>query len=56
VTESIKASGCRLVHKPLDPKVLRRLIDELLTAAENGPSKQAVRSPIDDPVENLEQV
>ncbi len=56
VTESIKASGCRLVHKPLEPQMLRRLIDELLTAAENGPSKQAVRSPIDDPVENLEQV
>jgi CheY-like chemotaxis protein len=56
VTESIKASGCRLVHKPLEPQVLRRLIDELLTATENGPSKQAVRSPIDDPVENLEQV
>ncbi len=56
VTESIKASGCRLVHKPLEPQALRRLIDELLTAAENGPSKQAARSPIDDPVENLEQV
>jgi signal transduction histidine kinase/CheY-like chemotaxis protein len=56
VTESIKASGCRLVHKPLEPQVLRRLIDELLSATENGPSKQAVRSPIDDPVENLEQV
>ncbi len=56
VTESIKASGCRLVHKPLEPQVLRRLIDELLAATENGPSKQAVSRPIDDPVENLEQV
>ncbi len=56
VTESIKASGCRLVHKPVEPQVLRRLIDELLTATENGPSKQTMRSPIDDPVEKFEQV
>ena len=56
VTESIKASGCRLVHKPLEPQALRRLIDELLTATENAASKQATRGPIDDPVGNLEQV
>ena len=56
VTESIRASGCRLAHKPLEPQALRRLIDEVLSAAENGPIKKATGSPIDEPVETLERV
>ena len=56
VTEAIRASGCRLVHKPLEPQMLRRLIDELLPATENGPPRQAMRRPIVDPAEKLEQV
>ncbi len=56
VTESIRASGCRLAHKPLEPQELRRLIDEVLRASENGPIKKAARSPIDDSMETLEQV
>jgi CheY-like chemotaxis protein len=56
VTESIRASGCRLAHKPLEPQVLRRLIDEALSATENGPIEKATRGPIDDPAETLERV
>jgi two-component system CheB/CheR fusion protein len=43
VTESIRASGCRLAHKPLEPQVLRRLIDEALSATENGPMGRSKR-------------
>ncbi len=56
VTESIRASGCRLAHKPLEPQALRRLIDEALNATENGPVDKATRRPIDDSLETLEQV
>jgi signal transduction histidine kinase/CheY-like chemotaxis protein len=56
VREAIKASGCRLVHKPLEPRVLRRLIDELLAATDNETRTQAVRRPILHSAEKLEQV
>ena len=56
VTDSIKASGCRLAHKPLEPQALRRLIDELLTGLENGPCNETVRRPIEGSEQKLEQV
>jgi len=56
VTDSIKASGCRLAHKPLEPQALRRLIDEVLTGRENRASKDAVERPIDGSEQTLEQV
>ena len=40
VTDSIRASGCRLAHKPLEPQALRRLIDELLSERDNEAVKR----------------
>jgi CheY-like chemotaxis protein len=56
VTEAIRASGCRLAHKPIVPQALRRLIDELLTSTENDRGGPATEYPIDQPAEKLEQV
>jgi DNA-binding NtrC family response regulator len=56
VTDSIKASGCRLAHKPLEPQALRRLIDELLSGRENGLGDETVPRPTDGSEQRLEQV
>lgn len=56
VTDAIRASGCRLAHKPIEPRALRRHIDELLIAADNAPSGSAAKRPIDEPAQKLEQV
>lgn len=56
VADEIKASGCRLAHKPLEPQALRRLIDELLDAADNEPRSLAASRLHDRPAEKLEQV
>ncbi len=54
VTGAIRASGCYLAHKPLDSRVLRRLIDEQLAVAEAaGGQPDPETGP---PAEKLEQV
>jgi DNA-binding NtrC family response regulator len=56
VADEIGASDCHLAHKPLDPRALRRLIDELLVAADNEPRTPAAPRPPDQPAVKLEQV
>jgi hypothetical protein len=56
VADEIGASDCHLAHKPLDPRALRRLIDELLVAADNEPRTPAAPRPHDQPAVKLEQV
>jgi len=56
VADEIEASGCRLAHKPLEPQALRRLIDELLVAADNKPQTLAAPRLHNRPAEKLEQV
>ena len=56
ITRLIQASGCIIVHKPLDHLTLRRLIQEQLDVAGTGLLREADAEAAPQPEASLEEV